>query len=207
MIENNLPLAINRAKLFYRKTPKTHLTLMDFINICTHGLISGIDKYHFKEYSKVWRSVCIGRMVGYMIEEYSKTSLRMYPIDRKVLYRINSIRAKTKTEDMSELLEAVNQSFLLDKKEGRFTPKLPITEQYMTTLLNGSNFTSTTVHTDTGSSGMNSGIYDTYDQTADENADIENNYIGLDLQQKLSAAILELPILAQKLIKLRGVSL
>src|SRR5208283_5065533 len=38
LIENNMPLAVNRAKLFYRKTPKSHLTLMDFIGICSMGL-------------------------------------------------------------------------------------------------------------------------------------------------------------------------
>src|SRR5581483_1403548 len=101
LIENNMPLAINRAKLFYRKTPKSHLTLMDFIGICGLGLAAGVDKWS-GEYSPVFRSVCIGRMVGNMIDSYSETMLHFYPSDKRILYKAHTIRARQGIEDIKE---------------------------------------------------------------------------------------------------------
>ena len=137
-----MPLAINRAKLFYKKTPRSHLTLLDFIDICTYGLISGVDKF-VGDYTKVWRSVCIGRMVGYMIEEYSKTFLRMYPADKKILYRANALKYRMKIESIDDLTQVVNESFEKDKVEGKKVPKLPISEVHIRTLLNGCHYVST----------------------------------------------------------------
>lgn len=203
LIENNLPLAINRAKLFYRKTPKSHLTLLDFIDICTYGLISGIDKY-VGEYSKVWRSVCIGRMVGYMIEEYSKTFLRMYPNDKKILYRANALKYRLKIEDVSELTDAVNESFRRDREEGKKIPKLPIHEIHIRTLLNGSSYIS--ADSKAGSEdeeGVN--IYDYTPDNSDESVD--DRFIKKDLLLKILSAAKDLTIIERKIIKLKGVSL
>ena len=114
LIENNLPLAINRAKIFYNKTPKSHLNLLDLIDICVYGLIVGVDKYA-DDYKKVWCSVGIGRMVGFMIEEYSKSFIRMFPSDKKILYRANALKHRMKIENITDLTEAVNESFEKDK--------------------------------------------------------------------------------------------
>jgi len=65
----NLPLVISRARIFYSRTPKSHLSFMDFIQIGVAGLLAGIDKY-CGEYSRVWRSVVIGRIVGDYISSY-----------------------------------------------------------------------------------------------------------------------------------------
>ena len=201
LIENNLPLAINRAKLFYRKTPKSHLTLLDLIDIATYGLISGIDKF-VGDYSKVWRSVCIGRMVGYMIEEYSKTFLRMYPTDKKILYRANSLKFKLKIEDVIELTKAVNESFYKDKKEGKSTPKLPITEVHIRTLLNGSSYVSadTKSQKEDGEEGMN-----IYDFSPDEEPNAEEKLIHEDLMNHVYQAAKDFTILERKVIRLKGV--
>lgn len=204
LIENNLPLAINRAKLFYRKTPRSHLSLLDFIDICTYGLISGIDKY-VGEYSKVWRSVCIGRMVGYMIEEYSKTFLRMYPTDKKVLYRANALKYRLKIEDMDELTRAVNESFDKDRIEGKKTPKLPISEVHIRTLLNGSGYISadTKIKGDDGGEGLS-----IYDYSPDESKDdAEETFIKKDLIGKILEASQDLTVIERKIIRLKGVEL
>jgi len=201
LIENNLPLAINRAKLFYRKTPRSHLTLLDFIDICTHGLISGIDKY-VGNYSKVWRSVCIGRMVGYMIEEYSKTFLRMYPVDKKILYRANALKFRLKIEDVSELTKAVNESFEKDKTEGKKTPKLPISEIHIRTLLNGSSYISADQK-----NGDEEDSMCIYDYTPDNNEDTEAMVVKRDLFEKILIAAKDLTILERKIIRLKGVDL
>ena len=93
LIVNNLPLAINRATLFFKKTPKSHLEYMDLVQIAADGLIVAVDKY-CGPYTKVFRSVGIGRMVGNMIESYSETTIHFYPSDRRLLYKANSLSNK-----------------------------------------------------------------------------------------------------------------
>ena len=201
LIENNLPLAINRAKLFYRKTPRSHLTLIDFISICTYGLIAGIDKY-VGEYSRVWRSVCIGRMVGFMIEEYSKTFLRMYPDDKKILYRANALKYRMGIKTIEELTKAVNESFEKDKEEGRKIPKLPITEVHIRTLLNGSSHVSADnmlTDDETSSNSM-------YDITAGSD-NVEENVANADVMKQVMSASKDLKVIERKIIKLKGVEL
>jgi DNA-directed RNA polymerase specialized sigma subunit len=203
LIENNLPLAINRAKLFYRKTPKSHLTLLDLIDICTYGLISGIDKYE-GAYSKVWRSVCIGRMVGYMIDEYSKTFLRMYPTDKKILYRANALKYRLKIEDITELTKAVNESFEKDKEEGKAVPPLPIKEVHIRTLLNGSSYVS--ADTKVGGDEEGEGV-SVYDYSPDPTQNIEEAAIQRNLMQQIIAASDQLTLMEKKIIRLKGVNI
>ena len=205
LIENNLPLAINRAKIFYRKTPKSHLSLLDLIDICIYGLISGIDKYE-GDYSKVWRSVCIGRMVGYMIEEYSKTFLKMYPSDRKILYRANALKSRLKIEDIGELTKAVNESFKQDKAEGKSCPKLPITELHIRTLLNGSSYVSANpIVEDDGSEDEQTA--NIYDMSSDNTESAEDKLIMNDLMDRVVEASKHLTSLEKKIIRLKGVNI
>lgn len=208
LIENNLPLAINRAKLFYRKVPKNQLTLLDFIDICTYGLISGIDKY-VGEYTTVWRSVCIGRMVGYMIEEYSNSMIRLYPSDKKILYRANSIKHKLKVEDVSKLAVLVTESFKQDAKDGKSIPKLPITADYLKELMNSSN----TISADASNNEENENNYDNmesismYEYNTADNTDISEEVEKVDLMRKVVKASSDLILIEKKVIKLKGVEL
>ena len=66
----NMPLAISRARIFWSRTPKSQLSYMDLVQICSIGLLSAIDKFVLP-FSRVFRSVIIGRCVGDMIESYS----------------------------------------------------------------------------------------------------------------------------------------
>lgn len=208
LIENNLPLAINRAKLFYRKTPKSHLNLLDLIDICVCGLVSGIDKY-VGDYTKVWRSVCIGRMVGNMIEEYSKTFIRLYPSDKKILYRANSLKHRLKLESIEELTKAVNQSFNEDKENGKKVPNLPVTETHIRTLINGTHYIPTDSKVNSNNSdeeGGNDGV-GIYDYTPDPQQSVEDKIIEKDIMEKVLKISEGLEIIEQKIIKLKGVDL
>jgi len=202
LVENNLPLAINRAKLFYRKTPRSHLTLLDLIDICIYGLISGVDKYVGK-YTKVWRSVCIGRMVGFMIEEYSKTFIRMYPTDKKILYRANALKHRLKIESIVELTKAINESFEKDHEEGKKVPKLPIKEVHIRTLLNGSGYISANMPSENDEKES----YNLYDVTEDLKHNVEEDIIKVDAIRKVTEASKCLNIMEIKIIKLKGVDL
>jgi hypothetical protein len=201
LIENNLPLAINRAKIFYRKNKSLHyLTILDLINICTMGLAVGVDKY-VGDYTKVWRSVSIGRMVGYMIEECSQTFLRMYPTDRKILYRTNSLRYKHNIENISELTKVVNRSFEEDRDNGKPVPHLPISEIHIKTLLNGLSYDSVYITDDNDDDVVN-----LYDQTCSQH-DVEETVSNKQLLSLVAENMGKLDIMERKIIKLKGVKL
>lgn len=206
LIENNLPLAINRAKRFYRTTPKSHLSLLDLINICTSGLIVGIDKYT-GPYSKVWRSVCIGRMVGFMIEEYSKTFIRMYPSDKQILYRANSLKHRLKIENTTELTKAVNESFAKDKKDGKKVPQLPIEEHQIISLMNSSSYLSADSKPIKDHDEKEEVGGSLYDYQPDDSESPEEALIKKDLMARIVEASSMLDTIERKIIKLKGVSL
>lgn len=202
LIENNMPLAINRAKLFYRKTPKSHLTLMDMIGICGMGLAAGIDKYVGK-YSPVFRSVCIGRMVGNLIDSYSETMLHFYPSDKRVLYKAHTIRGRKGIDDIHALTAAVNQSFKDDEKEGKSIPKEEVTVSELSYLMSAAS----TVSADQTVSVNDEGSFGVYDYTADESQDIEGDYMARETTAHMLALAANLPLLHRKVLRLKGIKL
>jgi hypothetical protein len=208
LIENNIPLAINRAKLFYRKTVQNDLDLLDLINICVSGLVVGIDKYA-GAYSKVWRSVCIGRMVGFMIKEYSEPFIKLYPTDKKILYRANVLKYRNKIEDISELTKAVNESFIEDKRNGMAVPKLPISEDAIKNLLNSVHYISTDSKMDSeGETGGEEGS-NFYDYMCENlsSSEYEEYAENKDSMYQLGVEIKNLDIISRKIIRLKGVDL
>lgn len=203
LIENNLPLAINRAKIFYKKTPRSHLSLLDLIDICVYGLITGVDKFVGEEY-KNWAGVGIGRMVGYMIEEYSKSFIRMFPSDKKILYRANALKHRMKISKMADLVEAVNESFQKDKDEGRAAPKLPISEVQIRTLMNSSSYVSAETKLKDGSDEDEGGSI--YDYTAHPDS-VEDMVEQKDTMERVMQGAEKLEVIERKIIKLKGVEL
>lgn len=199
LIENNMPLAINRAKLFYRKTPKSHLTLMDLIEICSMGLAAGIDKY-CGEYTPVFRSVCIGRMVGNMIDSYSETTLHFYPSDKRILYKANSIRGRQGIDDMVELANAVNASFKQDALEGKSIPKGQITASELSSLMNAAS----TVSAD---ATVNDEGYGVYHYTEDPTQDIEGAYLERESTNRMLLFAKKLPLIHRKVLRLKGIKI
>lgn len=202
LIQNNMPLAINRAKLFYRKTPKSHLTLMDMIGICGMGLAAGVDKWCGK-YSPVFRSVCIGRMVGNLIDSYSETMLHFYPSDKRVLYKAHTIRGRRGIDEIHELTEAVNQSFRDDEKEGKSVPKNEVTVSELSYLMSAAS----TVSADQTVEVNDEGSFGVYDYTADPTQDIESAYAEKETTAQMLALASKLPLLHRKILKLKGIKL
>jgi RNA polymerase sigma factor (sigma-70 family) len=108
----NTPLCINRARLFHSRTPPSHLSQMDLIQIGSVGLISGIDKYapDGEVVTKQFRSTAMGRMGGNFIEEYSAPMLHFFPVDKRKLYRANKIVGKSVGPvDFGRVAEGVNE--------------------------------------------------------------------------------------------------
>lgn len=199
LIENNMPLAINRAKLFYRKTPRSHLTLMDLIEICGMGLAAGVDKWCGK-YSPVFRSVCIGRMVGNMIDSYSETVLHFYPSDKRILYKANSIRGRQGIDDITELTSAVNASFKQDELEGKSIPKHNITVSELSALMSAAS----TVSAD---ATVNDEGFGVYHFTADSAPNMEEALISMENTGAMLLHIRSLPFIQQKVLRLKGIKI
>jgi len=199
LIENNMPLAINRAKLFYRKTPKSHLSLMDFIGICSMGLAAGIDKW-CGTYSPVFRSVCIGRMVGNMIDSYSETMLHFYPSDKRVLYKAHTIRGRRGIDEINELTEAVNSSFHADELEGKTIPKNDINVSELSALMSAASTVSADASVDAEGYGV-------YSYTEDSTQNVEEAYFEKEATNKMLTLAKELPIIYKKILRLKGLKI
>jgi hypothetical protein len=85
LVETNMPLALNRARIFGKSTPPSHLAHMDLVQIAAEGLTTAVDKYCLP-FSASFRDVIIGRIVGNLIEAYSETLIHFYPTDKRKLY-------------------------------------------------------------------------------------------------------------------------
>jgi DNA-directed RNA polymerase specialized sigma subunit len=202
LMENNLPLVINEAKKFFRKVPRSDLTLIDMISTSAMGLASAIDKYSGDkngEYSEVFRSVILGRASGNLIRDYSQTALHFYPSDRKVLYRANSIRGRQGITDIVELTNAINESFKQDIREGKSAPTEKIEPSYLFNLLNAASITS--IENTADENG-----FTVYDFTPSESKNIEESLIQEETCDKIGKLINKLPILYRKVLKLKGVN-
>jgi len=203
LIENNMPLAINRAKLFFRKVPRSQLDLMDIIGIAAQGLINGVDKYVGK-YTKVFRSVCIGRMTGDIIENYSDTVIRFYTNDRQVLYRANSLRYRLKVEDIKELTKAVNKSFAEDRKNGVKVPADVTVEQLSDIMSAASMFSLDHPYGDSDSDAEITLGDDYFQNNYDPESSPEDFLIHKEKYDKVKEAIESLPLINQKILMMKG---
>ncbi|CAM6005494.1 unnamed protein product [Sphagnum balticum] len=198
LVELNMPLAINRAKIFYRKTPKGHLSFMDMIEVSAMGLCAGIDKYT-GPFKKNFIGVCIGRIVGNLIDAYSETVMHFYPSDRRVLYRANSISGRQGIRDIEELTAAVNASFTADLAEGKTAPK-QVTVTDLAYLMSAASLIS--ADSNDGEEG-----FGVYSFTPD---DSENSEEALDRKQqlaKMARLARKLPLINQKILRLKGIDI
>lgn len=110
LCENNLPLAINRAKLFWSKTPNSHLEYMDLIQDASEGMMNAIDKF-VPPYKSVFKSVAIGRMTLNMLTDHNSTVVKLSPTEKRILYRTNNAKTKEKLTDKEDILRYVSKSF------------------------------------------------------------------------------------------------
>lgn len=179
LTEMNMPLAIQRAKMFFNVKSKPYISLLDCISMAVEGLIIAIDKYTLP-YSPVFCSVAIGRMKSILIDTTFETQLYFYPKDRRRLYRVNKFLSQNINPSAEELLAFVNST-----KPGEVYESIDL--QQLDELISASH-----VH----SGGLD------IDQPADELEVVENN----EIRAKLFAAVEKLSIFDQKILKLKGIT-
>jgi DNA-directed RNA polymerase specialized sigma subunit len=198
IVEVNMPLAINRAKIFFRKTPKGHLSFMDMIEVSSMGLCAAVDKYT-GPYLKNFAGVIIGRSVGNLIDAYSETVMHFYPSDRRVLYRANSIRGRQGINDITELTEAVNKSFAVDLAEGKTAPKA-VTVTELSYLMAAASLISS--DSNNGEDG-----FGVYDYTPDDTESVETTLGRKQEISQMARLARKLPLINQKVLRLKGIEI
>jgi DNA-directed RNA polymerase specialized sigma subunit len=114
IIQQNIPLAISRARIFKQKTPQAHLSYMDLIQISLEALCTAVDKF-VPPYTTVFRDVIIGRITGDLIDNYSEKMLYFYPSDKRKIYRANKILKNQNEETLDSLAKKVNEGPALDQ--------------------------------------------------------------------------------------------
>jgi hypothetical protein len=120
ILEQNLPLAISQARIFWNCTPRSHLTYMDIVQIQSQGLLLAIDKFTPPNDRKMteaqsllafrsFRAVAIGIMTRDRVNQYSETLLHFYPKYKLIIYRANKhLRKFVGDVDFVKLCALVN---------------------------------------------------------------------------------------------------
>jgi len=192
IIENSMPLAINVAMRFYRAVPRNHDTLMDMISLAMSGLCTGTDKW-VGPFRTVFRSVCMSRMKGNIMDSYNQTPIHYYPSDKKIIYKSNLLKNREKIKDISVLLGKINEYL---KEAG---DKRVLTEDALSDLLNGQTPNSLDVESD--EEGYS------YHQGFSSSQDIAKDVEHADSVRVMAAACEFLEVKEKKIIKLKGVDL
>ncbi len=202
LIECNLPLAIYQARKFYHPNRASHHTYMDMLQVAAGGLAAGVDKYS-GVYTTGFRGVLIGRIVGDLIEANSETFVHFFPADKRRLYRVRKIAATMREGINSADLETLTK--LLNKKEKEEGEELTKPSD-LHHLVNAASLVS--------ASSLPAGEEeDEHDGSPIEHyADEAENRPDRLLEEAQSRrsvadAIKTLPVIEQKLLRLRGVDL
>lgn len=107
------PLTLSYIRVFWNRTPRSHLSLLDLLGHAIEGVMASVDKYT-PPFSAVYRSVALGRITGNLIECYSETSVKFSSNDRRILYRANKLVGKSTPglggTDYGDLAARVNLS-------------------------------------------------------------------------------------------------
>lgn len=201
IITLNLPLAINRARMFFSKTPRSHLEYLDLINIACEGLIAAVDKYVASKSAGAFPSVVIQRISGDSIEQYSQTLIHFYPNDKRKNYRANKAIGRTMPEevDFTSLVSQVNS----DPADSHQISKT--SESEIVGLLYAQSPVS--IHTPLESdkrSVSRSTIESVYAAPLEAQPDIMVE--KKDLKDSLSQHMSELSVFHQKILKMMGVN-
>lgn len=123
ILEQNLPLAISQARIFWSNTPKSHLSYMDIVQIQCQGLLLAIDKFvppNDKRMSnrkslegfRKFRAVAIGIMARDRVNMYSETLIHYYPKDKMKIYR--ALKALRRFSDLENKFEKVAEIVNVD---------------------------------------------------------------------------------------------
>jgi DNA-directed RNA polymerase specialized sigma subunit len=191
LVEQNLPLAISRAKLFRSRTPSSpHMALMDANQTAAEGLISAVDKYVLP-FAGNFRAVIIGRATGNLIACYSEPLLHFYPGDRRKIYRAN--KARRRTQDVGAIVASVNDGL---------PEAMKTNEDEIQQLMNASSHLSLNQPVTTPDGSNDKATYSDY--TVDQKLLPEELVEQKETAERLQRALIDLSIIERKALALKG---
>lgn len=198
IVEMNMPLAISRARIFWSKTPRSHLSYMDLVQISCEGLMSAVDKFVLP-YSKVFRAVAIGRIIGELIENYSETTIHFYPQDKRKLYRANKRISKYgENPDYEALAKEINEGV------EEYTQKTDADE--ISGLLLAASHVSTDVPLSDNTSGVTVQRHLEDRCMADPSQQPDNSLEELEATKKMRENYSVLSFIERKVLRMKGIS-
>jgi hypothetical protein len=204
----NMPLAISRTKIFWRKTPHSHMSFMDLLSEAASGFLSAVDKFQ-GPYTQKWKSVAIGRAHGNFIESYSSTLLHFFPLDKQRLYRANkAMSGRTGRPQKGEprklpALHGPTTDDVLGVVNEKMRPEQYATTEDVESLMAASS----TISGDSlpVASGDEPGATTILDrQEADEGTRPDVRAERNEATDKMLAAANTLPLLERKILRMRG---
>jgi DNA-directed RNA polymerase specialized sigma subunit len=201
IIQCNLPLAISRARLFFARNRSSHMTYMDMVQVASGGLAAGVDKF-VGPYGRSFVAVLIGRILGDLIEANSETFVHFFPPDKRRLYRIRKIvtnlREGIADADYAVILKALNRE---EKEKGDLLTKFDELHHLVSAsmLVNASTLPVTIEDEEHGSP------IERYPDDAENRPDSLMEEV--ESVSAVALAISKLPLLDQKLLRLRGVDM
>ena len=197
LVELNMPLAISRARIFWSRTPKSQLAYMDLVQIACEGLMSAIDKFVLP-FTPVFRAVVIGRCTGNFIEQYSETPIHFFPVDKRKIYRANKLMSRFVAEfiDYDKLADEINQ----DVDNAHRTTGAEISDLLAAASCVSTDSLGPPNPDESDTPGVNRFAAPAFSQP-----DVQ--YEHQEAMVKLEKVIRRLPVIYQKLLRLRGVPL
>jgi DNA-directed RNA polymerase specialized sigma subunit len=115
IVQENLPLVINRSRIFQIKAKKSNMDPLDLIQIATDGFMTAIDKFvpqsiHKSHFGK-FKSTAVGWMTNKLIFGCIEGALKLTTSDKKILYRANIAIYRLGMKEISEILEFVKVTY------------------------------------------------------------------------------------------------
>jgi hypothetical protein len=200
ILEQNLPLAISQARIFWNSTPHSHLSWMDVVQIQCKGLLLAIDKFVPPVETdlgpatlikwKSFRAVAIGIMRRDRVNAYSSTLLHFYPSDRAKMYVANKLMRRSSDVNFEDLSAGINS---------HFGPSTTNPSEIQGLLAAGS-----TVSADYNPDPEGDTMTDTFPDHSDSpEVQVEEH----QAMQAMLASIEDLNTIEQKLLRMKGVRL
>jgi len=202
IIVTNMPLAISRARIFWNsaasKDPRNALSYMDLIQSASEGLAAAVDKFRFP-FTQGFRNAIINRVSSVFIENYSATELHFFPKDKRKLYRGNKcIKRFPNGVDYEQLAAYVN----LELEPGQRTTPEEIAQLMAATSMISTD--SPINESDGDLSATKTTILDKCSVGID--AQPEYQVMNVEVSYKLRQGIGGLPVIDQKLLRMKGIS-
>lgn len=110
IVEQSLPLIINRSRIYQSKTKKFNQDVLDFIQNATEGFMAAIDKFVYTKKGS-FNGVAIGRMQAKFIEDSTDGMLKLTVKDKRILYRANLAIYRLGYKDIDKIYSFVKESF------------------------------------------------------------------------------------------------